>query len=251
MSEDLYCKLCELGRSHKILYHYTDIGGIKAILENNSLRLTRLDKVNDPCENNRIDELWSKKVYVGCFTHTLDNEDYFYNEYNHIRLTVSIEQYAPSVFFDSKCKNKLETIKRGDFKYKEYDKVEDWGIYDVSFADIEYVENISLSTTKNGRPICPGLIKESQGKDEDGKSRNWEQEKETRLRVTLKPKGPEFELKKETNSFLYPKPPEKLEYLYVPVPGTILQADIYFGAENETKADFYKVCAEYKINNKE
>lgn len=73
-----YSKVLAETQKHEYLYHYTSRDSLEAILLNQSFRLSRLDLVNDPCENNRIKSVWNNRVYVGSFTNTLNNEEYFY-----------------------------------------------------------------------------------------------------------------------------------------------------------------------------
>lgn len=62
-----------------------------------------------------------------------------------------------------------------------------------------------------------GLIKQKSGLDNNGESRNWEMEAETRLRVALRPVGSENVLDEKTNKFNQPKPDFKHVYIRLPI----------------------------------
>ena len=52
---------------HTIVHQYTTFDALDKIVNNKSLRLTRIDLLNDTVENERILELWQKKIFVSCF----------------------------------------------------------------------------------------------------------------------------------------------------------------------------------------
>ena len=54
---------------HSLVHQYTTLAALDKIINNKSLRLTRIDLLNDTVENERMLELWQKKTFVSCFTH--------------------------------------------------------------------------------------------------------------------------------------------------------------------------------------
>ena len=78
-----YEKLRIEARNPIYLYHYTNKEAASLILKNKSLRLSNLAniKINDEVEGERITSIWKDKVYVVCFTSTLNNQEYFVDKY--------------------------------------------------------------------------------------------------------------------------------------------------------------------------
>lgn len=65
---------------HPVVHQYTTFEALDKIINNKSLRLTRIDLLNDTVENKHMLELWKKKVYVSCFTHR-EAESYFFGKH--------------------------------------------------------------------------------------------------------------------------------------------------------------------------
>lgn len=78
---DAYTFGIEEAKKHQKVSHYTTIDALKCILENKSLRLTRLDFVNDVYEDKRIDDLGKGKIFTACFTHRKTESNMFWNLY--------------------------------------------------------------------------------------------------------------------------------------------------------------------------
>ena len=51
-------------KKHRLIHQYTTFEALEKILCNKSLRLTRVDQLNDIVENDRMLDLWKEKVYV-------------------------------------------------------------------------------------------------------------------------------------------------------------------------------------------
>lgn len=176
-----------LAISHEKLYHYTNFEALKKILANRSLRATRLDKVDDKTENERIDDFWKNKLFVTCFTYDKNGEQRFGDEYAQGNQGVRIEFKTKTlcnleVFLDEKCENKLDFIDRTDLNYKGIDS---WGYRDVSLLDMEYVDDLYEGLVKD--EDFTGLTYNDKTGYAKIKSYSWE--KETRLRIALRSKG--------------------------------------------------------------
>ena len=222
-------------RKHKYLYHYTRIESFNIISQNKSLRLSRLDMVNDPDENRRITSLWFKKIFAVCFTNTLENQEYFWENYakNGVRLRFKQEDILNicenNLYFDPNCKDNIPKIKRSDPSYKSdifgsdiCSNTEDWGFYDSNILDIQYVDNIkdySDGVNENNA----GLIKTINGHDAKGLLQKWEIESETRLRVALRPKSLECYAEGKTIKYYLPD----FKYIYINISGIVFDIDYY------------------------
>lgn len=76
-----YVEAVESASHYKRLYQYTTYEALEKIITNNSLRLTRIDLLNDGVENQKVFKLWKNKVYVSCFTHREDESYFFWETY--------------------------------------------------------------------------------------------------------------------------------------------------------------------------
>lgn len=220
---DIYNECVEKANLHKNLYHYTNPDALEAILKNHSLRLGCIDSVNDSDENKRITSLWNAKVYVLCFTYELENLPYFFKNYGKIRLEFATEDIKfDKIYSEPELINFFKDFSNDlggqtNGSHKSYGYVKDWCIYDKILADVYYTDCFNKHIAKNGYELNAGLIKQKSGLDNDGKSRNWEMEAETRLRVALRPVGSENVLDEKTNKFYQPKPDFKHVYIRLPI----------------------------------
>ena len=57
-TNDLYAQMREKAKQYDFLYHYTKFDSFIAIISGKSLRLSRIDKVNDQVESKRIKTCW-------------------------------------------------------------------------------------------------------------------------------------------------------------------------------------------------
>ena len=222
-SKDIYNECVGKASLHKNLYHYTNPDALKAILKNHSLRLGCIDSVNDSDENKRITSLWNAKVYVLCFTYELEISPYFFKNYGKIRLEFATEDVKfDKIYSEPELINFFKDFSNDlggqtNGSHKSYGDVKDWCIYDKILADVYYTDCFNKHIAKNGYELNAGLIKQKSGLDNNGKSRNWEMEAETRLRVALRPVGSENVLDEKTNKLYQPKPDFKHVYIRLPI----------------------------------
>jgi len=249
MNEDLYLELTEKAKTHRFLYHYTSVASAEKILQNKSFLLRRLDKVNDPDENKRITGLWDSKLFVSCFSYSNDNAAYFYKEYNApVCLSITPDYYRPiPIYIDSELSQKMYEFDldnvRSDLNYEMTYNARDWGVFSADIADIFYTDDFSKHISDKGFEKNAGLIKKQCGKDKAERKRNWEIEKETRIRVAIRPKMLEFYLNEKQNSFLYHKP--TFMELYTPIPGTLTNIDVIDTAPSEVKKMVIEIKEKY------
>lgn len=217
----LYDELVKEAKKHEVLYHYTPKESLDIIRKNKSLRLSRLDLVNDPDESKGIMELWRNKVYVACFTHSLDSEQYFIESYargNGGRLIINALMLDKVKFYyDSECQREIPRIDRSDMKHREYMKETDWGIYASYLADIRYADDITPYIQTDNRHDV-GLVKAKEGPDTDGGIQDWSIERETRLVVALRPRGKEFYFDSHRGKQYFVPP---LNYIYISLDGIL------------------------------
>ena len=245
-NKDLYNELCRNALQYDRLYHYTSLEALDIILANRSLRLSSLIKVNDPQENKRITSIWNKKVFVACFTNTLDNSDYFFANYGKVRITFLNKIEHSDIFFDSTLKFKvidfhLDCKSESDLEYKSYSNDQDWCLFDVSFADVYYTNDLDFHISSDGFESNAGLIKQKSGIDNKGISRDWSVEKESRLRVAVRPIA--LEAVSEGNDFKYPKPP--FDYLYISIKNLIVKIELCDLCASTERIAFDKIIEKY------
>lgn len=93
----------------KYLYHYSTVDTLKAILENKTIRFTRLDLLNDPfegyCEINEKENLaFRKRIYCSCWTNK-DNEDValwqIYTKSEGVRLKIDSKMFSNSILISN------------------------------------------------------------------------------------------------------------------------------------------------------
>lgn len=207
-------------KQHKKLYHYTTLSALESILTNKTLRLSRLDLVNDKNENARVEDIHKFIIFVFCFTHKDKESLRFWKEYARESEGVLLEfdnkiflEEKFDIFSDDKCKNKFELYKKNNVTNNAN---QEWFFLDFTFADIIYTKNFSsyeeedkvlkeffsgctmIGKKKNFTfTQLPGLVKGIE----------WADEKESRLRIALKYKGP-INIKDEIHI-----PP--FEYIYI------------------------------------
>lgn len=181
---DYYNELIENAKHHKYLYHNTSIESLSLILKNRSLKLSRLDKINDADENKRIKSPWNNRVFVACFSHETQSEKYFFEKYGVVRLTfktVDVDNIK-EVFFDAELKNPVPIYNK-NIRCKDLS----WGLYNRITADIKYVDDLDKYVLEDGTETNAGLIKKISGYDDSNNIRNWNEEYETRVRAAVKP----------------------------------------------------------------
>ena len=135
---DLYLKQIKSSERWNVLYHYTNMTGLKCIEENNSFQLSKLTVVNDAEENERIDNMWAGRVFAGCFSH-LRNDEYFIDNYGY-EVCISIERNLINdncnFYYDTELKKPIgyySGIKQGNSSVESEDI---WKVYDKTICDI-------------------------------------------------------------------------------------------------------------------
>ena len=218
------------------LNHYTTMNAVKCILTNRSLRLSRIDKVNDLLESTRVDRFEKLKGFVGCFTKRQEESYFFWKVYSMqksddvgIRITFPADVVKlNSFFFDPQCTRSIPVVTRTNLDHKSYNCDSDWGILANNPYNILYVDDLRKfryedSSLKNflfncvtshrdfTRNALPYIVKTDA----------WNQEEEIRLLVQVRPVGRETILGRtlEMPNF-YPQPP--FAYIYLKLVDDVL-----------------------------
>lgn len=202
---------------HHNLFHYTRYDALKCIIQNRSLRLSRVDLLNDTVENNKIIDLWKNKVFVVCFTYHRYESPFFWKMYSKgsnegVRISFSRDFLKDlTIHSDDKCATApLKPCKRTEFNVPHSLQVnsKSWGIFDYTILDVMYAD----------RNQKIGYDENTQGRI---KYHEWDLEKETRLRVAVRPKFDEVKLNRRYQIEYIP--PEN-EYLYAKLPEECLRS---------------------------
>lgn len=211
-----YNDACQCAQQHKLIHHYTTFKALESIIGNHSLRLSRIDRLNDTVENSRILDLWKSKVFVSCFTHC-DHESYFfwrtYTDRSLDGIMISVQTLALTdltLHADEKCEQEpLSNCTRTNLNSSFSPKLsaESWGIYDYSCVDISYV---SRNESIDEEDSFQGRIKYNE----------WDMEQETRLRVAVRPTC--LEIMSEGGTIKYCTPED--EYIYAKLSNACLNS---------------------------
>ena len=241
---DLYLELVKKAKLHKELYHYTKIETLDKILANNSLLINHLSSVNDPEENKRITSIWHNKIFVSCFTHTLSNSDYFYKNYGKVRIVLNNDLLTENVYADSSLKIKLSNFHK-DFSstssitHKSYEAFDDWCLFDSSFADVYYTNDLEKHKALDNHESNAGLIKLKSGINNLGVPSDWSKEEESRLRIAVRPIGWEY----DTASKSYPSPP--FSKLFFSIKNKILRIEMCDFCSEKEKIQIETILKRY------
>mgnify|MGYP006869415892 CR=1 FL=1 len=205
------------------LNHYTTMSAVRCILANRSLRLSRIDKVNDLLESTRVDRFEKLKGFVGCFTKRQEESYFFWKVYSMqksddvgIRITFPADVVnLNSFFFDPQCTSSIPIVTRTNFDHKSYNHDVDWGILANNAYKILYVDNLRkfryedsslkkflfncvMSDRNFTRNALPYIVKTDA----------WNQEEEVRLLAQVRPIGQETILGRTLDMpNFYPQPP--------------------------------------------
>ena len=192
---------------HTIVHQYTTFDALDKIINSKSLRLTRIDLLNDTVENERMLELWQKKIFVSCFTHR-DSESYFFwktyykGDSTGVRLSLDARFLCQlTIHPDAMCIEEQLSICKKTIIGSSFTAAissEAWGIYDSSLVDVMYIPRDQQLEN----------IEHFQGRF---KYIEWDSEEETRLRVAMRPKCLEFRAQGRELQYLTPSN----EYVYV------------------------------------
>ncbi|MGM9669184.1 MAG: hypothetical protein ACI3VZ_05465 [Faecousia sp.] len=200
---------------HTLVHQYTTLAALDKIISNKSLRLTRIDLLNDTVENACMLELWQKKVFVSCFTHRESESYFFWKTYakgdsTGVRLSLDARLLCQlPIHPDAMCEKEQLSICKETIPESSFVDVissEMWGIYDVSLIDVMYISrNQNLEN-----------IEHHQGRF---KYIEWDSEEETRLRVAIRTKCLEFRANGRELQYLTPSD----EYVYVKLSDACLE----------------------------
>lgn len=212
----LYEDAVERAKSHKRLFHYTTFNALKCIIDNKSLRLTRIDLLNDFVEDGKIVDLWKRKVFVSCFSFRERESYFFWRTYakgseDGVILSIEREKLEEGhIFPDAKCEQEpLELCKKTDTRqqYSQNIDAATWGVYDYSIVDITYIPR-------------EYRVRDNESFQGRFKYAEWDMESETRIRVAIRPKCSEIVLGKKGFEYRLPKE----EYVYLRLSKECLQS---------------------------
>ena len=197
-------------QKHNIISQYTTFEALEKILNNQTLRLTRVDLLNDVVENAKMIDLWKFKVYVACFTHRKDESCFFWDKYTKrsckgVMITFHTNcLYNLPIHPDEQCLTRALNpcdATNSSINFCADVFYDSWGIYDYSCLDVFY---ISRQTDVQELDHFQGRIKYVE----------WNSESETRIRVAIRPRS--FEFASEGIKIKYHTPNNK--YLYAKLP---------------------------------
>lgn len=244
---DLYSELTKRSEEYTSLYHYTKFAALNEMLKNHSLLLRRIDLVNDKYENERISSLWNGKIFVSCFTHQ-KNDTLFFKDYGDICIQFKnpCVDNNSQVFFDSELIMPLKNFNKdlnfhSDVNLKDYRR-DYWCIYNISKADVFYKDESIEFVADDGLESNAGLIKNKKGFDRDGKAACWENEAETRIRVSVRPIALESQ-----DAKTYIKPGDDLKQLFIKLP-TIEKVFVKPSLAIKEKEKIINLCNEHSIS---
>ena len=164
------------------------------MIRNGSVRLSRLDVLNDSEENKRLavktgmrnTSLWHNKVYALCFTHETINGEYMQENYgSDLRIGFYRGALPTQFYVDTQCQIELlPALTRSEVQHSLYASSEDQRVFDHSVLDIIYTDNIGAYSEGLTLPTLPGGVKSKIGlNNRTGKMQAWWMQHETRLRV--------------------------------------------------------------------
>ncbi len=250
---DIYPLMIEKAQKHEYLHHFTGLDKFELIISGQKLLLNRLDRVEDKTENEMLPDLWNRKVFVACFTHSNKGKHRFWNEYakgNGVRISFKNDILTSEHFkLISQGKNIFTKRTKTDINYKSYNKFDDWGYFDISKVDIQYCDQSEIHQWQDKGN---GLVKEEKY--------SWEEE--TRIRVAMDPLGWEnilnnsnkFEVVRPFFETLYMQLSEAmLKSMYISVPEHaseefILKVKSILGAcEHTNNCPIYRLCENGEI----
>lgn len=108
----------------------------------------------------------------------------------------------------------MPSIQRSCVGCDQYDSINDWGIYNITKADVMYVDDLDEYVFEDRTEISAGLIKSKKGENDTNIIKPWEIESETRIRVAVRPIG--FENVYNKRVTIVPTPPFKYIYMELP-----------------------------------
>lgn len=177
--------------------HFTSFESLILILKNRSLRMSRIDLLNDRAEKQLSECEEGELRFVTSFTGTAERVAMWaiYGGHSSLKLRLSfprsilIQSVSDQFYFDSLKEHKITS----DFISKD---VCDYSKKEFSLSDVVYFDKTKNRLRFNGRaingiPVTDDIIKKLAG---NIKYDAWEFENETRLSVILKQNGAKFDL---------------------------------------------------------
>lgn len=223
--QDIYTSGKESAKNHSVISHYTSLEALQCIIENRSLRLSRLDILNDVHEGERVDDVWKDKIFSACFTYRKSESFMFwclYAKKNGVMLTFKNEFFYNEnfvVYADAACSIPFESYCRSTPYYRQSGDHSDWLLRDITYADVAYTSNFNEFKTvdEDLKELFDGCIMTGRNKDFTHtlysglvKGIEWDSEEEVRFRVALSYKG-------LSNSPLTGSPSTSFKHVYIPI----------------------------------
>ncbi len=173
------------------IYHYTSLQILALILENNKIRLNRLDKVNDLQEGRKtaLGDI-SRNVYISCWNAIDDEQIYMWKLYGNNLQGVRLRLRPDFFMFYTLSKKK----KQNDIFAYSIRQVLSLGDYflnpDLNYPlyEIKYVEDIK-EYDKNVFKVVGNDVFFDTNLVATYKDNIWSHEKEWRIKVIVIPKG--------------------------------------------------------------
>lgn len=188
-SEDLLVYLSDKAKENKRLYHYTTYEALLSIIKGRSLRLSRLDLLNDKAEQKLGYHDERLKNYVISFTQEKEYVSMWamYGKASGIKIRLDFDTKCfrnciNDFYFDSDKKNRL-SFYHVNALFGKGDASEP-----IRFSDVAYLDKANMILKHNTRSFSSDLYVDRNLIDKlTGfvKYDAWEFEKETRLKVQL------------------------------------------------------------------
>jgi len=201
-------------------YHFTTLEALEKIVSSNSFRFSSLSIVKDPFEHNRLDNLWKKKVFVFCLTEEMSEDMWkqYGDNANGVCLEVSKDTLCNIKIIDENNNEVSEFDGKTDQAHKTSKNISDWVQFDVSLLKVIYDDELANKYTIDEDLLefftgVEGVSKKDLMKRSAlgyCKTCDFGFEKETRIRLTLRPKGNEY----RNGSYVIPN----FDYVYGKIP---------------------------------
>lgn len=214
-------KSVEAANAHEWLYHCTSVDALLNIIKSHEMWLSTLKNVNDHEEANRIDDPeFEKAYYIASFTYDPDIPLEHWDEYGKSKESVLFgmrkEWFTDErhFVFEYKSLEKQKALQIVNSSAEATPKDENnityfpYYVFDHAFYQIVYddalIKKMSSQGLLNGNncqsqgtvitPGLPGIIKATHGiskrEGQPDRDKNWESEKEVRLKIGVKTYNP-------------------------------------------------------------
>lgn len=201
-TQEVYLAQINRAKAHTSFRHYTTIEALSNIFSSKSLRLSCLHELNDPIEENRVDEESKLTYFITCFSHEVSESIPMWRMYGRDGNGICLEFSDMSLF---NIEAHFTSIPK------------DWYVVSVDVLDVLYTDDQSslLEPSKTdseqcSRTGCIGYVK----------TKVWAYEQETRVRCRLKyaPFPPDYPpIFSQFQKYIdYDNPP--IKYLYLSIP---------------------------------